>query len=163
MIRARGDELRRAAGLEGRKILLCIGRMDPEKRHGDLLEAWPRLRTLDPDLRLVMVAGGPLLETVRARAAAVDPERIVVTGRVPEGDDYAWVSACDMGVYPGAVGLAINISLAFGKPTLIADERGSDAEIVRHGVTGWRFRRGDLDALIAAVQRVLENPAEAAA
>ena len=119
-IETRGRELRAAAGLEGRKILLCIGRMDPEKRHHDLLDAWPRLAALDKDLVLVIVSGGPMLEEIRARAATVDPRRIVVTGRVPEGDDYAWISACNAGIYPGAVGLAINISLAFGKPTIIA-------------------------------------------
>jgi glycosyltransferase involved in cell wall biosynthesis len=161
-IGARGAELLRAAGLEGRKILLCIGRMDPEKRHQDLLDAWPRLRELDPDLRLVIVSGGPLLEAIRAKAAALDPGRILVTGRVPEGDDYAWISACDVGIYPGAVGLAINISLAFGRPTIIADERGADSEILRHGETGWRYPRGDLDAMVAAVGHVLANPEEAA-
>ena len=161
-ILARGAELRRAAGLAGRKVLLCVGRMDPEKRHRDLLDAWPRLRALDPDLHMVLISGGPLLEAIRARAAAVDAERIRVVGRVPEGDDYAWIAASDLGLYPGAVGLAINISLAFGRPTIIADEPGADAEIVRHGETGWRYPRGDLDALVGAVRHVLAHPEEAA-
>jgi glycosyltransferase involved in cell wall biosynthesis len=159
-INARGVELLRAAGLEGRKVLLCIGRMDPEKRHQDLLAAWPLLRELDTSLSLVIVSGGPLLEEIRAKAAALDPQRILVTGRVPEGDDYAWISACDVGIYPGAVGLAINISLAFGKPTIIADEHGADSEILQHGVTGWRFRRGNLRAMVAAVEYVLSRPEE---
>ena len=162
-IGARGVHLRRVAGMEGRRILLSIGRMDPEKRHGDLLDAWPRLRELDPSLALVIVSGGSLLEEIRVRAEALDRQRILVTGRVPEGDDYAWVSACDACIYPGAVGLAVNISLAFGKPTIIADEPGSDSEILRHGITGWRFRRGDVDALVAAVRHMLENPEEVAA
>jgi glycosyltransferase involved in cell wall biosynthesis len=158
VIRARGMELRRATGLEGRKILLCIGRMDPEKRHQDLLDAWPRMRELDPDLFLVIISGGPLLEAIRAKAAALDPHRIRVLGRVPLGDDYAWISTCDLGIYPGAVGLAINISLAFGRPTIIADESGADGEILRHGETGWRFPRGDLDGMVAAVKHVLGKP-----
>jgi glycosyltransferase involved in cell wall biosynthesis len=162
-IAARGAALRRAAGLEGRRILLCIGRMDPEKRHRDILDAWPRLRELDPDLSLVIVSGGPLLEAIRARAAALDPRRILVTGRVPEGDDYAWTSCCDVGIYPGAVGLAINISLAFGRPTIIADERGADSEVLQHGVTGWRFPRGDLNAMVATIRHVLADPPEVAA
>lgn len=160
---ARGAVLRHAAGLEGRRILVSVGRMDPEKRHRDLLDAWPRLRELAPDLSLVLVSGGPLLEGIRRRAAALDPARIVVTGRVPEGDDYAWISAGEVAVFPGAIGLAVNIALAFGKPTVIADEPGADAEIVRHGGTGWRFPRGDLDGLVAAVRHVLERPQEAAA
>jgi glycosyltransferase involved in cell wall biosynthesis len=157
-ITKRGEELRKGAGLTGRRLLLCIGRMDAEKRHQDLLDAWPRLKAIDPDLSLVIVSGGPLLEEIRAKARAIDPAGILVTGRVPEGDDYAWISTCDIGIYPGAVGLAINISLAFGKPTIIADERGSDSEILEHGATGWRYARGDLDGMIACVKNVIDDP-----
>ncbi|QOJ00206.1 MAG: glycosyltransferase family 4 protein [Phycisphaeraceae bacterium] len=161
-IARRADELLRERGFAGKKILLCVGRMDPEKRHADLLDAWPRLAALDPDLVLVLVSGGPLLDQVRARAASTDPDRILVTGRVPEGDDYAWIAASHACVYPGAVGLAINQSLAFGKPTIIADEIGADSEILVGQAhpdrqTGWRYPRGDLDALTAAVAAILRG------
>ncbi len=163
-LRARGEEIRRERGLVGKRLLLCIGRMDADKRHQDLLDAWPALRALDPRLVLVLISGGPLLEDIRAKAAALDPERILVTGRVPEGDDYAWIAASDVCVYPGAVGLAINQSLAFGKPTLIADERGADSEILIGAdspatQTGWRFERGNLDAMVAGVRMILEGGA----
>jgi len=156
-ISARGRELRKQAGMDGKRIMLCIGRMDPEKRHQDLLDAWPRLREADPDLRLVIVSGGPMLHEIRAKAHALDPTGILLTGRVPEGDDYAWISTCDLGIYPGAIGLAINISLAFGKPTIIANELGSDSEILEHGITGWRYKRGDLNAMVTTIQSVLRD------
>lgn len=159
-IRRRGRELRAAAGVTGKKVLLTIGRMDPEKRHQDLLDAWPKLRELDPTLVMVMVSGGPMLEEIRSKAAALDPQRIIVTGRVPEGDDYCWIAGSDITIYPGAVGLAINQSLALGRPTVIADEYGADSEIVEHGVTGWRYQRGDIDALVSAVRTVLNNQPE---
>lgn len=160
-IAARATELRKQNGLEGAIVLQCIGRMDPEKRHADLINAWPELRKLDDRLRLVLVSGGPLLEQIKAHAKSVDPDRIIVTGRVPEGDDYCWIAACDISIYPGAVGLAINQSLALKKPTIIADEWGADGELIIHGKTGYRFPRGDLAALVASVQHVLKNPAEA--
>jgi len=165
-IRARGEQIRLERELIGKKILLSIGRMDPEKRHQDLLDAWPKLRELDPSLKMVLIGGGPLLEQIRARSAAIDGDRILVTGRVPEGDDYAWIAISELCVYPGAVGLAINQSLASGRPTLIADERGADSEILIGGgpeQTGWRFRRRNRDDLIRTVQHVLESPREVAA
>jgi len=158
----RGKVLRHQAGLDGKKVLLCIGRMDPEKRHMDLLKAWPQISALDKDFVLVIVSGGPLLQTIREKAKEIDAERIIVTGRVPEGDDYAWISTCDIGIYPGAVGLAINISLAFAKPTIIADEYGADSEILLEGVTGWRFKRGDLADMSRVVGDVLRSPEKAA-
>ncbi|MDP1662663.1 MAG: glycosyltransferase family 4 protein [Phycisphaerales bacterium] len=161
-IKARAAELRAQHGLDGKIILQCIGRMDPEKRHADLLDAWPRLRELDPRLVLVLVSGGPLLKDIKARANALDPERIVVTGRVPEGDDYSWIAAADICIYPGAVGLAINQGLALAKPTIIADEWGADGELIEHGKTGYRYQRANLAELVKAVDHVLKNPEETA-
>ncbi len=161
-IAERGRQLRTEQGLDGRKVIVSIGRMDPPKRHEDLLDAWPRLRSIDPSLSLVLVSGGQLLESIRQRAAQVDGENIHVLGRVPEGDDYAWLAAGDLAIYPGAVGLAINQSLAIGCPTIIADEHGADAEIIMHEQTGWRFARGDLDALSATVGRVLGDDSQRA-
>lgn len=157
-IMARGRALREKAGLIGRTVVLCLGRMDPVKRHSDLLKAWPKLRAYDPKLVLVLVGGGPLLDHVRAGARAVDPDRIIVTGRVPDGDDYAWIAAADLFLVPGGVGLAVNQALAFGRPTVIADESGADSEIVEHGVTGWRYPRGSIDALVDTVCKVLADP-----
>lgn len=157
-ISARGRELRAMADLNGKFVVLCIGRMDADKRHHDLLDAWPRLKEIHEGIRLVIVSGGPMLDEIRARARGLDPSNILVTGRVPEGDDYAWISTCDLGIYPGAVGLAINISLAFGKPTVVADEPGSDTEILEHGATGWRYPKGNLEAMVATVQRVIRDP-----
>jgi len=156
-IKQRGDELRAELGLTDATVLLCIGRMDPEKRHQDLLDAWPKLKELDDKLHMVIVSGGPMLDKVRATARQIDEQRIHVTGRVPEGDDYAWIATSDITIYPGAVGLAINQSLAFGKPTIIADEFGADSEILRHHETGWRYPRGDLNALVDAVDEVRRN------
>lgn len=156
-IEKRAAELRRERGLQGKIVLECIGRMDPEKRHTDLLAAWPKLAALDPRLTLVMVGTGPLMESLKAEAAKIDPQRIVFTGRVPEGEDYPWIAMADVNIYPGSVGLAINQSLAFGRPTVIADEWGADGEILEHEVTGLRFERGNHDALVAAVARVLHD------
>ncbi len=161
-LRARGEEIRRERGLVGKKLLLCIGRMEADKRHMDLLDAWPKLKALDVNLVMVLISGGPMLDEIKARAAALDPQRIIVTGRVPEGDDYAWIATSDVSVYPGAVGLAINQSLAFGKPTIIADEIGADSEILvgASGAgtqTGWRYPRGNLDAMVSTVATILNG------
>ncbi|MEN9578193.1 MAG: hypothetical protein RJA70_1202 [Pseudomonadota bacterium] len=158
-IERRALELRREHGLDGKVVLECIGRMDPEKRHADLLDAWPNLSALDPRLTLLLVGTGPLLESLKARASKLDPQRILFTGRVPEGEDYPWIALADVNIYPGSVGLAINQSLAFGRPTLIADEWGADAELIEHEHTGLRFKRGDQHALVSAVARLLSDGA----
>jgi hypothetical protein len=156
---ARAAELKRANGLEGRRVVLYCGTMYPKKRHLDLIEAWPAIRVAHPDAVLVMVGGGKLLETVKARAAELGGDDIRILGRVPEGDDYRWIGACDISVMCGGLGLAIQQSLAFGRPMVVADEPGVDGEIVRNGETGWRYPKGDVNALAATVNAVLADPA----
>jgi len=156
---AEGERLKRVHGLDGRRIVLYCSSMFPKKRQMDLVEAWPMLRERFPDLVLVFVGGGEMLEAVRARAKEVDPERILVLGRVAEGVDYHWIAACDIAVQCGGLGLAINQYLAFGKPALVADEPGVDGELVLDGVTGFRYRKGDPAALAQAIVRILDDPA----
>jgi len=154
-IASRALELKKLAGVADRRTIVCVGSMVSFKRQLDLVDAWPKLRAGHDDLVLVLVGGGPMLDEVRQRAGKVDSERIVVTGRVGEGDDHAWLAASDVAVVPGGAGLAINASLALEKPTVIADEFGSDAEIVRHDVTGWRYPTGDLEEMTRRIHVAL--------
>ena len=105
--------------------------------------------------------GGENLEIVRSRSQTIDPERIILTGRVPEGVDYQWIATCDVAVQCGAIGLAINQCLALGKPLVVADEPGVDGELVVHGETGWRYPRGDVRRLAETISHVLSSPEEA--
>jgi glycosyltransferase involved in cell wall biosynthesis len=160
---ARAAELKRTHGLEGRRVVLYCGTMYPKKRHLDLVEAWPSIRAAHPDAVLVMVGGGKMLDEVRRRATGLGGDDVRILGRVPEGDDYRWIGACDVSVMCGGLGLAIQQTLAFGRPMVVADEPGVDGEIVRNGQTGWRYPKGDIKALAAAVNAVLSDPAGAAA
>ena len=157
--RSRGQVLRRELGVGDRPVLLCIGRMNPDKRQRDLLEAWDVIGQRHPDMALVMAGDGPTRPELERQAHATDPDRIRFTGALPEGDDYAWIAAADLTVHPGAVGLAMQQSMAFGCPTVIADERSVDTEVLTGEETGWRFERGNIAALSATVDRVLGDTA----
>ena len=104
-----------------------------------------------------------MLESVKARAATLGGDDIRILGRVPEGEDYRWIGASDVSVMCGGLGLAIQQALAFGRPVVVADEQGVDGEVVRHGETGWRYPRGDIDALAGTINAVLANPEGSAA
>lgn len=153
--------LRQREGIADREVVLYVSTMYPKKRQLDLIEAWPTIRKARPNAVLVFVGGGKMLDEVRRRAHDVDPDRIKVVGRVPAGVDYHWIGACDVSVMCGGLGLAIQQSLAFGKPMVVADESGVDGEVVEHGVTGWRYPRGDTAALAATVIAVLSDTASA--
>jgi glycosyltransferase involved in cell wall biosynthesis len=158
--RAAAASLREREGLVDKKILLMICRLNPDKRPGDVLDAWPQLRELDPNLVLVIAGSGELADELKTRCVKIDPERTKFVGRLPAGEDYTWIAASDMTIQCGAIGLAINQSMAFGKATIVADEPGPDSEIVEHGVTGWRYPRGDLTKMVETVGAVLKNSSE---
>lgn len=150
-------------GLEGKRIVLCVGTMYPKKRHLDLVEAWPAIHADNPDAILVMVGGGPMFEAVKYRAAEIGSDSIRILGPVPEGEDYQWIGASDVSVMCGGLGLAIQQTLAFGRPMVVADEQGVDGELVLHGETGWRYPKGDVEALATVVNEVLADASRSAA
>lgn len=155
---ARADEFKRKHCLEGRRIVLYCGTMYPKKRHLDLVEAWPAIHAAHPDAVLVMIGGGPMLGEVKARVEKVGSEAVRILGSVREGEDYSWIGASDVSVMCGGLGLAIQQALAFGRPMVVADEPSVDGEIVLHGETGWRYPRGDVNALAKAINAVLADP-----
>lgn len=160
-MRDRGRSLCVDAGVGDHPVVVCVGRMDPDKRQRDLIAAVDLVHADGVPCTLVLVGGGPDLDVLRAEQSAGTlsrhGQRVVLTGRVPEGDDYAWIAAADVCVFPGAVGLAVNQALALGVPTVIADEDGADGEIVEHEVTGWRYERGDIAALAQLIRSILAD------
>ena len=148
-------------GLEGRRVVLSCGTMYRKKRQLDIVDAWSSIHAEHPDAMLVLVGGGEMFESIKARVTELGDDSIRLTGRVPEGDDYKWIGACDVSVMCGGLGLAIQQTLAFGRPMVVADEPGVDGEVVVNGETGWRYPRGDVSALAATVSAVLSDPARA--
>lgn len=155
------EEFKIRHGLEGRRVVLSCGTMYRKKRQLDIVEAWSSIHAEHPDAMLVLVGGGEMFESIGTRVTELGDASIRLTGRVPEGDDYKWIGACDVSVMCGGLGLAIQQTLAFGRPMVVADEPGVDGEVVVNGETGWRYPRGDVSALAATVSAVLSDPAQA--
>lgn len=104
-----------------------------------------------------------MFEAVKYRAAEIGSDSIRILGPVPEGEDYQWIGASDVSVMCGGLGLAIQQTLAFGRPMVVADEQGVDGELVLHGETGWRYPKGDVEALATVVNEVLADASRSAA
>src|SRR4029079_19587106 len=87
-------------GIESRaQIVGVVARLEPEKGHDTLLEAWPRVLRACPDAYLLVVGEGSRCEDLRTQARQLKiAHRVVFTGR--REDVPAETAALDVAVLP---------------------------------------------------------------
>jgi len=162
-----GDEadpvLRRALGLEGVTVLGFAGSFYGYEGLDLLVAALPRLLPQHPQLKLLLVGGGPQEDRLKAQVAAAGlQERVVFTGRVPHEQVQRYYALIDVLAYPRmpirltelVTPLKPLEAMAQGR-IFVASDVGGHRELVRHGETGFLFRAGDVEALVATLADVL--------
>ena len=118
-----------------------------------------------PNIRLLLVGGGPQEATLREQVAQLGlTDRVIFSGRVPHDQVRNYYDLIDVLAYPR---LPIRLTelvtplkpleaMAQGR-MFVASDVGGHRELVRHGETGFLFRAGSADALIEAIANVLDN------
>ncbi len=137
-------------------IVGVVARLEPEKGHPTLLEAWPAVLARVPEARLLVVGEGSRHEALaeQARALGIDG-RVVFTGR--RDDVPAVTAALDVAVLPSyreAQGLSILEAMALSRP-VVATNVGGIPEMIVDGLTGLLVPPHDAAALGAAIARLL--------
>ena len=149
---------RRELGIAGDRFLIAtIGRLDPVKDFGTLVEAVTRLPgTSNP--MLLIIGDGPERSRLEALAAAQpDPSRVRFLGH--RDDARRWLSACDVYVNSSVsegISLTILEGMAAGLP-IIATQVGGTPEIVDDSCGRLIPPRSAL-ALAEALQTLAERP-----
>lgn len=149
--------LRDDYGMEpGSQIVGVVARLEPEKGHVTLLNAWPTVLRSVPNAYLLVVGEGSRREGLERQAAELRiAHRVVFTGR--RDDVPAVTAAFDVAVLPSyreAQGLTILEAMALSRP-VVASNVGGIPEMVEDGVTGLLVPPDDPDALAAAIVRLL--------
>ena len=146
-------------GMEpGSQIVGVVARLEPEKGHPTLLEAWPGVLRAVPDAYLLIVGEGSRRDALEAQARELRiAHRVVFTGR--RDDVPAVTAALDVAVLPSyreAQGLTILEAMALSRP-VVASNVGGIPEMVEDGVTGLLVPPHDAPALTAAIARLLTD------
>ncbi len=146
-------------GMEpGSQIVGVVARLEPEKGHPTLLEAWPAVIHAVPDVYLLVVGEGSRRDALEAQARELRiAHRIVFTGR--RDDIPAVTAALDVAVLPSyreAQGLSVLEAMALSRP-VVASNVGGIPEMIEDGVTGLLVPPHDPDALAAAIIRLLTD------
>src|SRR5690606_3202194 len=159
--------LRRRLGLEGATVLGFAGSFYGYEGLDLLIDAVSQLISRRPDLRVLLVGGGPQEQALHKQARDLGIEsRVVFTGRVPHIEVQHYYDLIDVLVYPRRAMRLTEIvtplkpleAMAQGR-VLIASDVGGHRELVRDGETGFLFRAGDVYALAAAIEAVLAQRA----
>lgn len=136
-------EARKRLGLNGEKVLLYVGRVEPLKGLELLLQAAAHLETCK-EVRVLVVGGDPdkdqEIDRLRHLAQDLNVERMLdFVGRVDQNDLPFYYSAADVCVFPSyyeSFGLAALESMACGTP-VVASRVGGLPTIIQHGHTGY--------------------------
>ncbi len=140
-------------------VVLVLARLEPQKGHRVLLEAWKSVAQSYPAARLLCAGDGVLRAELEAQAAALGIARLVsFVGQQPNVPD--WLALADFTVLPSfyeGLPLAAIESLAAGRPVVATAVDGT-SEVVLDGKTGLTVPAGDPAALAAAISRMLAAP-----
>ena len=139
-------------------IVGVVGRLELEKGHPTLLEAWPLVLEACPSAYLLIVGEGSRLDALHeiAREQGIE-HHVVFTGR--RDDIPAVTAAFDVAVLPSyreAQGLTILEAMALSRP-VVASRVGGIPEMIEDGVTGLLVPPQDPPALAAAIVRLLSD------
>ena len=155
--------LRQKLGLNGATVIGFAGSFYGYEGLELLLEAARRLLPKHPNLRVLLVGGGPQEAALKAQAESTELKgRVIFTGRVPHADVQRYYELIDVLAYPR---LPIRLTelvtplkpleaMAQGR-MFVASDVGGHRELVRHGETGFLFPAGSAAALETAIDTVL--------
>jgi 1,2-diacylglycerol 3-alpha-glucosyltransferase len=152
-----GGEVRRKYGLEGKKIVLTVGRIAWEKNLELILKGFKSLREREPEAVLMVVGEGPAKEFYIGRTKELGiSEATVFTGFVADSELPGYYAACDVFTLASKFetqGLVILEAMASGKAVAGINYRAV-AEIIQDGENGFLFEE-EPASFVNAVQAAL--------
>jgi Glycosyltransferase len=138
-IRPRNQELITRYQLEGKRVLMTLGRVVAAERYKGFDEVLDIMPALDDDISYVIAGGGNDLPRLRRKAAALGISgRVVFTGLIPEHEKADLYNLADVYVMPSrgeGFGFVFLEAMACGVP-VIASRLDGGREAVRQGALG---------------------------
>ena len=155
--------LRHELGLDGALVIGFVGSFYHYEGLHLLIDAASQMIVRHPQLRVLLVGGGPQEAALRAQAQALGlQDRVLLVGRVAHADVHRYYGLIDVLAYP-RLPVRLTELVTPLKPleamaqghVFVASDVGGHRELVRHGETGHLFRAGDAGALESAIEAVL--------
>jgi PEP-CTERM/exosortase A-associated glycosyltransferase len=159
--------LRTSLGLDGARVIGFAGSFYGYEGLDLLIDAFAILAPRWPDLRALLVGGGPQEPALRGQVAARGLEdRVIFAGRVPHAEVQSYYGLIDVLAYPRrrmrltelVTPLKPLEAMAQGR-MFVASDVGGHRELVRDKETGFLFKADDAAALARSLDAVLSDEA----
>lgn len=156
-------QLKEKLGLTSCTVIGFIGSFYAYEGLDLLLEAFPRILARLPDVRILLVGGGPQDGVLKEQAQQLGiADKVVFTGRVPHQEVQRYYDLIDVLAYPRHSMRLTDLvtplkpleAMAQGR-LLVASDVGGHRELIRDGETGLLFRAGDAESLAETVMKLL--------
>jgi glycosyltransferase involved in cell wall biosynthesis len=138
--------------LEGRRVVLFVGKLSPGKGAPDLMAAAPRVVAAIPDALFVLVGDGVVTRP--------EPAWLRYLGPLPNAEVLGLYAAADVvavpSVIPDALSRVVLEAMTAGRP-VVATRVGGMPELVEDKVTGLLVERGDRAGLADAMISILRD------
>lgn len=160
------ESLRERLGLKHKQVIGFIGSFYAYEGLDILLQALPLMSPYHPDLRVLLVGGGPQDKQLRQLASQLGIEdKVIFTGRVPHGQVQFYYDLIDVLVYPRLSMRLTDLvtplkpleAMAQGR-VLAASDVGGHRELIRDNHNGILFKSGDPHSLAEKVGTLLNTP-----
>ncbi len=151
--------------LGGTDVIGFIGSFYDYEGLDILIDAMPRLLQLRPNLKFLLVGGGPQNEALKAQIKNAGLENaVIMTGRVPHDQVERYYSLMDIMVYPRKKQRLTDLVTPL-KPLeamaefklVAASDIGGHRELISHGKTGELFLPDNPEDLAQTVARLFEQ------
>jgi glycosyltransferase involved in cell wall biosynthesis len=144
------------------RSIVSIGRLVPQKGFDLLLRAFALQKDIHPKWKLTILGEGPLRSELESLCEDLGlTGRVSMPGLVTNTEDY--LDAADLFVLAShfeGFPMALCEAMASGLPVISTDCPSGPREIINDGEDGLLVPNGNLEALAAAMDRLISNEAE---
>lgn len=141
-------------------VFLVAAKFVPREAPLDPIQAFARIAS--PQIHLLVIGDGPQRAEIESFLFS-HPQlwrQIHLIGYVSYSKLAEYYGMSDVFIHPAhseCWGVSVNEAMACGLPVIAADSVGAGADLVEDGVTGYRYNRGNIDALSKIMLKMLEN------
>src|SRR5437762_2301091 len=146
---------------DGKVNILFVGRLEPRKGGMYLLRAYKKLKERYENTRLILVASGPQLGSLRRFVREHHLQDVLFAGRVSDIDKARFYRTADIFCAPStgqeSFGIVLLEAMAAGRAVVATGIHGYK-KVVQRNVTGLLVEPKDPDAICGALAQMVDDP-----